>query len=78
MLGYLWRARRWGMKLFLVNQGARRVAHLAATRHPTQDWTAQQLRNATMDGVAPRFLIRDRGDRRRLPGTIAQNRGRSP
>jgi putative transposase len=45
---------------FLVNQGARRVVHLAATRHPTQDWTAQQLRNATMDGVAPRFLIRDR------------------
>src|SRR6266487_4919329 len=48
---------------FLVNQGARRVVHLAATRHPTQDWTAQQLRNATMDGVAPRFLIRDRDEK---------------
>ena len=48
---------------FLVNQGVRRVVHLAATRHPTQAWTAQQLRNATMDGVAPRFLIRDRDEK---------------
>lgn len=28
------------------------------TYHPTQEWTAQQLRNATFDD-APRFLIRD-------------------
>ena len=48
---------------FLVKQSSRRVVHLAATRHPTQEWTAQQLRNATMDGVAPRFLIRDRDEK---------------
>jgi putative transposase len=48
---------------FLVNQGSRRVVHVAATRSPTQDWTAQQLRNATMDGHAARFLIRDRDDK---------------
>jgi putative transposase len=48
---------------FLVNQGSRRVVHMAATRSPTQSWTAQQLRNATMDGVAPKFLIRDRDDK---------------
>jgi len=39
------------------------VVHTAATRSPTQEWTAQQLRNATMDGVAPRFLIRDQDEK---------------
>jgi hypothetical protein len=34
-----------------------------ATRHPTQAWTAQQLRNATMDGDAPAVLLRDRDDK---------------
>jgi transposase InsO family protein len=48
---------------FLLNQGSRKVVHLAATRNPTQAWTAQQLRNATMDGFAPRFLIRDRDEK---------------
>jgi hypothetical protein len=40
-----------------------RVVHVAATRHPTQTWTAQQLRNATMDGDAPAVLLRDRDDK---------------
>jgi hypothetical protein len=48
---------------FLMNQGSRKVVHIAATRNPTQQWTAQQLRNATMDGLAPRFLIRDRDEK---------------
>ena len=48
---------------FLVNQGSRKVVHVAATRNPTQEWTAQQLRNATMEGLAPRFLIRDRDEK---------------
>jgi putative transposase len=48
---------------FLLNQGSRRVVHIAATRNPTQEWTAQQLRNATMEGLAPRFLIRDRDEK---------------
>jgi putative transposase len=49
---------------FLVNQGSRKVVHIAATRNPTQEWTAQQLRNATVEGVAaPRFLIRDRDEK---------------
>jgi hypothetical protein len=33
---------------------------MAAMRNPSRDWTAQQIRNATMDGDAPQFLIRDR------------------
>ena len=48
---------------FILNQGSRRVVHVAATRSPTQQWTAPQLRNATMDGAAPRFLIRDRDEK---------------
>jgi putative transposase len=48
---------------FIVHLGSRRIVHLAATRNPSRDWTAQQIRNATMHGTAPRFLIRDRGDK---------------
>jgi len=48
---------------FIVHLGSRRVVHVAATRHPTQAWTAQQLRNATMDGDAPAVLLRDRDDK---------------
>jgi putative transposase len=36
---------------------------MAATRSPSQEWTAQQLRNATMDGEAPKVLLRDRDDK---------------
>ena len=35
----------------------------ARARHPTQAWTAQQLRNATMDGEAPAILLRDSDDK---------------
>ena len=34
--------------------------HTGTTRMPSQAWVAQQLRNATPLGVAPKFLIRDR------------------
>jgi putative transposase len=48
---------------FLVHLGSRRIVHIAATRNPSHEWTAQQIRNATMDGTVPRFLIRDRDDK---------------
>jgi hypothetical protein len=48
---------------FIVHLASRRVVYVAATRHPTQAWTAQQLRNATMDGDAPAVLLRDRDDK---------------
>jgi len=44
---------------FIVDIGSRRVVHIAVTRHPTDAWVAQQLREATPFGVSPRFLIRD-------------------
>jgi hypothetical protein len=54
---------------FIVHLGSRRVVHLAATRSPSQAWTAQQIGNATMDGGAPKFLIRDRDDKFGGPST---------
>jgi putative transposase len=45
---------------FLVELASRRVVHVGVTRHPTDAWVAQQLREATPFGTPPRFLIRDR------------------
>ncbi len=44
---------------FLVELGSRRVVHVGVTRHPTDAWVAQQLREATPFGMAPRYLLRD-------------------
>jgi putative transposase len=38
----------------------RRVVHTAVTSSPTDEWTAQQLREATPWGEAPKYLIHDR------------------
>jgi putative transposase len=35
------------------------VIHVGVTRSPTDAWVAQQLREATPYGVAPKYLIRD-------------------
>ncbi len=44
---------------FVIALGSRRVVHVGVTRHPTDTWLAQQLREATPFGEHPRFLIRD-------------------
>ena len=44
---------------FLIELGSRKVVHVGVTRHPTQQWVAQQLREATPFGNAPKYLIRD-------------------
>jgi hypothetical protein len=41
---------------FVINLGTRKVVHVAVTRAPTQQWTAQQLREATPFGEGPRFV----------------------
>jgi putative transposase len=43
----------------IVELGSRRVVHFGVTRHPTDQWTSQQLREATPYGEGPRYLIRD-------------------
>jgi putative transposase len=47
---------------FIVHLGSRNGVYTAACRHPTEEWTAKQPRNATMDGEVPRILLRDRHD----------------
>jgi transposase InsO family protein len=44
----------------IVELESRRVVHFAVTRHPTDAWVTQQLREATPFGQKPRFLVRDR------------------
>jgi putative transposase len=44
---------------FVVELGSRRVVHVGVTRAPTDAWVAQQLREATPEGVGPRFLVHD-------------------
>ena len=48
---------------FIVDVNTGRVVHVAATRAPTRQWTAEQLRNATPFGKGPSFLLRDRDDK---------------
>ena len=46
--------------LVFIELATRNVVFAATTRMPSQAWVAQQLRNGTPLGVAPKFLIRDR------------------
>jgi len=47
----------------MIELHTRRVLHAAVTRSPSDQWTAQQLRNTLLDHDAPRFLIRDNDDK---------------
>ncbi len=42
-----------------IELASRRVAHVGVTRHPTDAWVAQQLREATPFDQRPTYLIRD-------------------
>ncbi len=44
---------------FIVEHASRRVIHVGVTRHPTDAWMAQQLREATPFGEHPPFLLCD-------------------
>jgi len=44
---------------FIIELGSRRVVHCCVTRHPTDAWVAQQLREATPFDTQPTYLIRD-------------------
>jgi putative transposase len=44
---------------FIIELKTRKVIHVGVTRSPTDTWTAQQLREATPYGQAPKYLIRD-------------------
>jgi transposase InsO family protein len=44
---------------FMIELKTRRVIHVGVTRSPTDPWIAQQLREATPYGQAPKYLICD-------------------
>ena len=46
--------------VFLVLAHDRRILHFNVTRHPTAEWTGQQLRNAFPFDQLPGYLLRDR------------------
>ena len=48
---------------FIVEHGSRRVVQAGVTHHPTDEWVAQQVRNATPFGEGPRFLLCDNDDK---------------
>jgi len=53
----------WFRVLFVfvvLSHARRRVVHFNVTEHPTEEWTAQQIREAFPWDEAPRYLIRDR------------------
>jgi len=44
---------------FIIELNSRKVIHVGVTRSPTDVWVAQQLREATPFGQAPKYLICD-------------------
>lgn len=44
---------------FIIELKSRKVMHVNVTRAPTDQWVAQQLREATPYGQTPKYLIRD-------------------
>jgi putative transposase len=45
---------------FIITElGSRRIVHVGVTRSPSDTWLAQQLREATPFGIAPKYLMRD-------------------
>ena len=62
---------------FVITElGSRRIVHVGITRSPTDEWTAQQLREATPYGEAPKYLIRDNDAKYGSHfGTVAIGRG---
>ncbi len=54
-----WLFRQWYI-FVLTELKTRRIVHTRVTRSPTDEWTAQQLREATPWGKGPKYLIHDR------------------
>jgi transposase InsO family protein len=56
---YDWLFRPWHI-FVMMELKTRRIVHSAVTKSPTDEWTAQQLREATPWGHGPKYLIHDR------------------
>ena len=53
-----WLFRSWYI-FVVLEQKTCRIVHIGVTQFPTDEWTAQQLREATPWGSGPQYLIRD-------------------
>ena len=53
-----WLFRQWYIFVVLELK-TRRIIHTSVTKYPTDEWTAQQLREATPWGKGPKYLSRD-------------------
>jgi transposase InsO family protein len=47
----------------IIELQTRQIVHTAVTRSPSDEWTRQQLREATAWGKKPKYLIRDRDNK---------------
>ena len=56
---YDWLFRQW-YTFVVLDLKTRRMAHIGVTQFPTDEWTVQQLREATPWGSGPKYLICDR------------------
>jgi len=54
-----WLFRQWCV-FVVMELKTRRIVYTGVTKYPTDEWTAQQLREATPWGNGPKYLIRDR------------------
>ncbi len=54
-----WLLRQWCV-FVVMELKTRRIIHTGVTKYPTDEWTAQQLREATLWGKGPKYLICDR------------------
>src|SRR5581483_36075 len=46
--------------IVLMNHSRRRIIHFGVTEHPTQEWTANQIREAFSRYPKPKYLVHDR------------------
>jgi hypothetical protein len=66
LVGAILRLFRARQRLVLENLALRQqltTLHFNVTGHPSSTWIVQQLREAFLDQLVPRFLIFDRYDR---------------
>ena len=45
--------------LFIISHDRRKIEHFAVTEHPSSEWMAQQMRNATPFGHQPKYILHD-------------------
>ena len=70
--------------LVILNHDRRKIAHVAATYHPTSEWIARQVVEAFPWETAPRYLLRNRDGaygkvfRKHLSGMGIRDRSTSP